>query len=247
MRIKMQFELIKNQVPLDYRSSIMSFIKHTLSSVKDGKYFEMFYKDTMAKDFTWCVMFHHPSFLKDIITLSDSQITMLFSVRNADTKGLILVNAFLNQKGKTFALPLQNSMTLKSVQLLPEKSITGKSAIFKTAPGSSMCVRQHDKESNQDTYYTPADDDFDSFFLQTLKYQLIRAGFSQQKAENVRACFVHYKKLVVKHYHTYMDTVIGSFAMEADADVLQYFLDSGIGSRRSEGFGFINLQLAEGE
>ena len=247
MRIKINFILKHEKLPIDYRSCFMSFIKNALSCAKEGKYFSEFYKDTLAKQFTWTTIFHKPVFSKNDVVVQDKQIDMLFSTKQDDMKSLILINAFLNQKGKTFNLPFENAMTLVKIEILSTQKIVGKSAVFKTAPGSSLCVRSHNKTKNLDIYLTPDSENFEKTFHQILQNQLTNVGFAEVKASQIHFCFLHWKKNVVKHYHTNIDTFSAIFAMEADAEILQYFMDCGVGSRRAEGFGFVNLQAAEKE
>ena len=53
------------------------------------------------------------------------------------------------------------------------------------------------------------------------------------------------KKTVVDHYKNYIECSLGSFSINADKSVINYLLKSGIGSRKSAGFGFAEL-LSEG-
>lgn len=49
------------------------------------------------------------------------------------------------------------------------------------------------------------------------------------------------KKVVIKHYKRYIDNTVGFFEIEADSKILRYFYNVGIESRKSIGFGMIDL------
>ena len=68
-----------------------------------------------------------------------------------------------------------------------------------------------------------------------------QAGFSEDEINKIKVSPIQCKKVVVKHYGRYIDITTGMFEIQANNEILQYFYDQGIGSRKSAGFGMIDL------
>lgn len=81
--------------------------------------------------------------------------------------------------------------------------------------------------------------------IQNLKKNLVKqvlnSGFSKEDANKIKVISMQCKKVVIKHYKRYIDTTVGFFEIEADSKILRYFYNVGIGSRKSIGFGMIDL------
>lgn len=75
-------------------------------------------------------------------------------------------------------------------------------------------------------------------FLQKRTFSILYENFSRfvRKAT----------KTVVYHYKNYIECSLGTFIISGDRAVINYLLKSGIGSRKSAGFGFAQL-IAEGD
>lgn len=71
------------------------------------------------------------------------------------------------------------------------------------------------------------------------------SGFDEKLISNFEIKPLNAKKTVVYHYKNYIECSLGSFSINADKSVINYLLKSGIGSRKSAGFGFAEL-LSEG-
>lgn len=78
-----------------------------------------------------------------------------------------------------------------------------------------------------------------------IKEQLVESGFDEKLISNFEIKPLNAKKTVVYHYKNYIECSLGSFSINADKSVINYLLKSGIGSRKSAGFGFAEL-LSEG-
>ncbi|AFA49669.1 CRISPR-associated endoribonuclease Cas6 [Acetobacterium woodii DSM 1030] len=228
-------------IPLDYRKVFIAFIKKALTEAKGGEYFEKFYRDTLAKSFSFSVVFKQPDFKKDKIILGANQLKVLFTAIDDAQVSLIMYMAFIEQKNKAFPLPFENEMVLRTIYEKKAEKIETNKVIFKTAPGSGLCVREHNRETNGDNYYVFNDEAFTEKLFTVLRSQAERAGFNKQVAEKIRCKPLNCKKVVVKHYGCLLNISIGMLQMEADVKLLQYFYDAGIGSRHSAGFGLVDL------
>ncbi|MEG2869298.1 MAG: CRISPR-associated endoribonuclease Cas6 [Terrisporobacter sp.] len=241
MRFCLSLNLEKNEFPLDYRRVILSYIKNAISNCNNGKYYDSYFKDTIQKDYCFSVVLPKPKYTKDKILIENKEIKILFSTDDKKKTGFILFSAFISQKNRSFLIPNNNSMTLKNISNQKDQEITNSKVIFKTSKGSGLCVRDHNKETNMDTHYIFNDEKFQEKFKVVLKNQAIQAGFSDHEVESIKFNPIQCKKVVAKHYRSYIDTTVGMFEMQGNSKLLQYFYNAGIGSRKSAGFGMIDL------
>lgn len=237
MRFYLTFELEKNSMPKDYRRIILSYIKKSLSEILDGRYYSQYFKDNIQKDFNFSLKLPKAEFTKDEIILEDNNIKVLFTCDDRQKTGLLLQQAFMKQKNKKFLIPNQNSITLKQIHQQREVKITNSKVIFKTY---GLCVRDHNKETNKDKYYVYSDEKFNEQLKVVLKNQISQAGFSKDIVDSIKFSPINCKKVLVKHYDTYVDTTVGSFLLEGNPLLLQYLYNVGLGSR-NVAFGFLDL------
>ena len=125
------------------------------------------------------------------------------------------------------------------------EEILNSRAIFKTSIGSGICVRDHIKENNKDNYYIYTDTNFNEKLRVVLNNQLLKGGFNKTDIDNVILNIIDCKKVVAKHYRRYIDLTTGIIEIKANPNILQYIYDVGLGSRRSSGFGQLDLITQE--
>ena len=219
---------------------MVSWIKYLLSRVHEGKYFKKYYHDTAQKPYTFSVIFDNPIFKEDIIYFKGNKIRVLFSMMDERMEGYIVNMAFLQMKNIDFKLPMDNSMKLIGVNRIKEKLITEDRAIFRTAPGGVVLIREHNR-NNKDKFYTVEDDNYKEKLKEYLKNQCLMAGFTEDEASKVIVNNVDGKKVVVKNYNSFVDGVVGCFDISAPSYILQYFYTLGLGAKRSLGFSIVNL------
>lgn len=237
MRFYLTFELEKNLLPKDYRRIILSYIKKSLSEILDGRYYSQYFKDTIQKDFCFTVNLPKSKFTKDEIILENNSIKVLFTTEDRQRTGLILQQAFMKQKNKKFLIPNQNSITLKQIHQQREQKITSSKVIFKTY---GLCIRDHNKETNKDNHYVYSDEKFNEQLKVVLKNQISQTGFSKDIVDSIKFSPINCKKVLAKHYNTYVDTTVGSFLLEGNPLLLQHLYNVGMGSRNTM-FGFLDL------
>lgn len=241
MRFYLTLKLEKEEFSLDYRRVILSYIKNAISSCNDGRYYDNYFKDTIQKDYCFSVILPKPKYMSDKIILDSKEIRVLFSTDDSRKTGFILFSAFISQKNKMFKIPNNNSMTLKNISNQKNQEITNSKVIFKTSQGSGLCVRDHNKETNIDKHYVFNDKLFQDKLKIVIKNQAINAGFSKDDVDSIKFNPIQCKKIVVKHYKSYIDSTVGMFEMQGNSKLLQYFYNVGLGSRKSAGFGMIDL------
>lgn len=241
MRFCLILDIKENKFPIEYRKVVLSYIKNAISNCNDGKYYDEFFKDTVQKDYCFTVILPKSKFNKEQIELEKKEIKILFSTDNNYKTGFILYNAFIAQKNKAYPLPNNNYMTLKSIDNKKREEIVNTRAIFRTTLGSALCVRDHDKESNKDNYYVYYDNEFREKLKVVLTNQLLKKGFSEDEINSLKINPIQCKKIVIKHYRRYIDTTVGMFEIQGQNRILQHLYDVGLGSRKSMGFGMMDL------
>ena len=237
MRFYLTFELEKSSLPKDYRRIILSYIKKSLTEILDGRYYSQYFKDNIQKDFCFSLKLPKAKFTKDEIILEDNSIKVLFTSDDRQKTGLLLQQAFMKQKNKKFLITNQKSITLKQIHQQREQKITSSKVIFKTY---GLCIRDHNKETNKDNHYVYSDEKFNEQLKVVLKNQISQTGFSKDIVDSIKFSPINCKKVLVKHYDTYVDTTVGSFLLEGNPLLLQYLYDVGMGSRNTM-FGYLDL------
>lgn len=238
MRLLLEFRLEKNKISMEYRKFFMHFIKDSLSNANGGKYYNQFYNGAEEKKFTFAIFLDKPQFQKDEIVLASNRVKMLFSASDK-MAGYLFYSSFLERKKKEYPMEKGNTIQLISVRNLREKEILSNQILVKT--NSPLVVRKHTKEGNKDYYYSFEKEEFLVEAKQTMKRQLRKAGFSETVIEDVNLLPVKCRKVIVTHYGCKIETTVGNFLLEGNKSVLSYFLQAGIGSRKSEGFGMLEL------
>lgn len=241
MRVMLEFEVKENSLQADYRRLIVAWLKNLLTKVNKGKYYDKYYDNTKQKPYTFSVIFHNPIFKEDRIYFEGKTIKVLFSMLDQKMEGYIMNMAFLQMRNVTFNLPNGNFMKLINVNKIKESIVTKDRAMFRTAPGGVVLVKEHNRETNKDKFYTVEDENYEEKLTEYLKNQCEMAGFNLEEVEEITVNSVEGKKVVVRNYDVLIDGVVGYFDISAPTYILQYFSTLGLGGKRSLGFGTVNL------
>ncbi|MCI8648320.1 MAG: CRISPR-associated endoribonuclease Cas6 [Firmicutes bacterium] len=239
MKLAVHFTLEKNEIPKKYREIFLSFFKKSLTDAENGKYFDQYYEPGQEKDFTFSVFFSNPKFLQTTIELGEARGKLLFSCSDKFT-GFLFFSAFLEQMKKPFLIEGGNQLTVTSVKQVQQPEVKESQAMVKML--SPLCIRRHVRESNRDMYYLYNQKEFEERAAYVVKHKLMRAGFSQEISDTLSIIPVNCKKTVVDFYHKKLPCSLGYFLLEGDRAILNYLLQSGIGSHCSAGFGMAELK-----
>lgn len=234
MKILLQFKLKNNKLPIDYRRVILSFFKKSLSEIADGKYYEKYYFKPERRNFSFAVNLPNSKFLKSEITLEENRFRITFSTSDKMT-GFVFMSAFIKQKGNNFSAPLGNVFILTNVSQIGDKTASSSTALVKML--SPLCIREHNRGENKDSYYSVASESFEKKANKIIQEQLIESGFDDERVKGFSIKPLNSKKTVVFHYGNYIECSLGEFVLNGDKAIINYLLQSGIGSRKSAGFG----------
>lgn len=236
MRIKLYFTLENTKIPIDYRRSIISFIKLSLSEYGE-KEFKKYYnqKDNIIKPYTFSIFFRQPQITGKEIVVKDRKFEMNMSIENYET-AITLYNSFNHQKNKKFSIN-QNSWTLKKIIFIPEKEIKDNKIVIKfQAP---LCVRQ--RVENKDYYYSFENEKFEETLKMNVKEQLKITNISLELIDTLKITPIKAKKVIIKFYEKQIECSTGIFELEGNIELLNYLYKAGIGSKHSAGFGMFQI------
>lgn len=227
MKINISIMLEKNELPIDWRRTMLSLIKKTLQSEAPEVYDEFYKKgSTKMKPFTFWALFKNPSFKNNCIELSEQQLSLFISTN--DTKlAFCLYNGFKKQK-ESFNIFNGNSMNIIRVKLEQEKVIRDNEIIVNML--SPLVVRKH-SETEKDRYFLWNEYEF----LETVK-QCVNAQLKNiDKVPEIIP--IKCKKVIVKAYGTNIPASLGIFKLTGDIDILNKLYQTGIASKNGAGFG----------
>lgn len=236
MKFKLNLELENENLPIQYRRSVISFMKLALSQYSE-EYYKKYYnnKDNIVKPYTFSVFFRYPIFKEDVIQIKNKKIEINFSIADYDAT-IILYNAFNHQKNKKFSLN-KNSWILKSISIINEKDVDKDEIVIKFM--SPLVVRE--RIDNKDHYYSFNDENFLLQLKNNIKEQLKISNLPAVLVEDLKVEAIQAKKVIVKFYEKKMETSTGIFKMTGDKNLLNYLYQAGIGSKRSSGFGMFKI------
>ena len=228
MRIKLYFTLENTKMPIDYRRSIISFIKLALSEYSEDE-FEKYYnqKDNIIKPYAFSVFFRKPKINGEEIVMEDKKFEMNMTMENYET-AITLYNAFNHQKNKKFSIS-QNSWKLQNIVLIPEKEIKDNKIVIKFQ--SPLCVRL--REENKDYYCSFENEKFEETLKINIKEQLKITNIPIESVDTLKIAPIKAKKVIIKFYEKQIECSTGIFALEGEIELLKYLYRAGVGSKHS--------------
>lgn len=236
------------QIPTNYRKNIISLIKEALQTDTKGReiYNELWCsKVVKAKPFTFSLYVPDPRVVRSGHTgmlEMDSPLIRFCASSNDD---IFLMNLFnglinINKKFSPFISPIE----MKNFRLRNEKSINGESADFRVL--SPVVVRDTDKNPSgkRPKGYLTCDDEG---FSESLAHSILNLSkhllhdCSLTEAEQVQIDSSRCSTVRINHYKEIIPATRGIISIKAPEDVLCLIYDAGLGARRSQGFGMVEV------
>ena len=238
MRFKLYFDLEKEEIPIDYRKSIISFFKHCLSEYNEEEFRKLYNdKEPIIKSYTFAVFFNRPEFTKDKVIVNNKKMELNISIYDYHT-AIILYNSFNHQKNKNFAL-CQNSMILRSITMVEEKEIKSDTIQIKFL--SPLVVRDHNRETKKDYYYSYESSEFVRILKINIKEQMKITDIPSSQLETFTIYPIQAKKTVIQFYEKQIEASLGIYQITAQKELLEFLYKAGMGSKRSSGFGMFTI------
>ena len=232
MRLNILIEA--NEVKLENeKMQFVSLIKKALSVV-DEEYFKSLYynedntRKKLCKDFTWSIYYKSYDFVNQTIKLKDD---MLLKISSMSEKFITTLCRGLRKK--KYYNYKNYKMHIKSFELEEEKDIYKEECIFKTLmPFSLSNDLNVDSQEFQDRLNYVMNDLLERIRGFGLKKKLV---FTSIKIKSVLV------KENIHYENQYRQAWKGLFKLEGSSNDLQDIYILGLGNRRSQGFGLLEL------
>ncbi|ERM91452.1 CRISPR-associated protein Cas6 [Caldanaerobacter subterraneus subsp. yonseiensis KB-1] len=260
MRAKFIFEIINPkteifELPIYYRTFFMSFIKEALSEYNQ-EYFKKLYwwegkKNKWQKPFVFAVNLFNMNFTTDNKVLFRGDIVLNLST--SDYEFFInIYNSLINNPLYPYNLTETYKIKLKRTYLVKEPEEFNTTMAFKTF--SPILIEK--KEEDKKMPVLPFDERFEEVFNDVVDFEIrnIRLLRGQNKGLQKKLTFkpINIKKTVIKHRisefientkkdYMYLTGFSGLFELSGDPEDLRELYLNGIGFRRGQGFGFIEV------
>ncbi len=243
MRFRIDLSATDKRIPIGNRMMICSLIKKAVE-LGDNELFNSIYlyedkKSKKIKDFTFSIYLRDFEAKEGYIAV-DGDMTVTISTTDYNL-GIAIYNGLLS--ARTFDYK-GYKLEIKKVTLLKEKKVNSNIITCKTL--SPIFIRNTDgkaidisEDKFEDTFNYICD-----LYLKTYR----GFGLTERLSFNP----VSMKKVVIKEeikdfkdktgkQFIFIDAYKGTFNLEGDVNDLQLLLEAGVGFRRSEGFGLIDL------
>lgn len=238
MRLKCDFQMSTDWLVKDYRRIFMSLIKSVFVEYDSVLYASLYgteeQKRKVNKPFTFSVRFPHFKSIEGGKIYCESKLSLLFS---SDDETLVI--AFYNGlRARSEIIIGENYpiiFNVENIQLLPLMKIQANKVLFRTVSPILVNDKGHNLE-----YLSPTKPEFSRAFKFIISEQA-KAFEILCTASMVEFEINSMKRLPVTHYNQTMTSWLGEFILKAPANVLQLVYDTGIGVRRSQGFGMLEI------
>jgi len=228
----------------------MSFIKNAFQKGDEEIYNKLYTNEeenNTVKPFTFSVYLPNADFTseKGKVILDNNSIYLNFSTYFYNL-GVPFYNGALNHLHKAYDISNNLNMTLEKINLQRSDKFDTNTVNFTTH--SPIVVREHNETANKEKYYTAQEDKF----IPQLKHNLTESCehflFNGQEKEriynmidNMKIEGLDMETITIMHYNHPVKGNSGRIKIKAHPKLLEYLYKSGIGSRRSQGFGKLEV------
>lgn len=235
MRLKIECGLEENTISTSYNRKILSFFKKSLE-LYDREVEKEYYGEPCKKDMSFSCFFPLEKIDGDKIYLKEKNFK-IFITFNSIIDGVHFYNSFVNAKNKKIQFNFyENKFTISNIIKLNEKKINNNIAIFQTL--SPIIIKE--KITKEKEWFHILDEKGIEILKKNLNYSL-KDKFSLEILDQIEIIPVDIKKIIVNFYNIKFPTTKGIFILKGNKEVLNYFYKSGIGSKKSSGFGMLEL------
>lgn len=236
-------------LPISYHSGFMSLIKQAIQQ-KDAVAFNHLFesKKPIVKPYTFAVSFGENVKIEEDKIYFKKNVHFKFSSFIPEYL-VVLYNFFIEKFKKKEAIRIFNeNFYVNNVLIFPERNIRRNVAIFRTL--SPVLIRSHKNEKH---YLVPKCDNFegDEGFEEALRFnldELLRNLLGKEVNDfgvSVEFRPIKLSRVIVKYLKNdvliKMPAFKGVFSMSTHPEILNLINRAGLGSRRSQGFGMLDL------
>jgi|DewCreStandDraft_2_1066082.scaffolds.fasta_scaffold03470_7 CRISPR-associated endoribonuclease Cas6 len=224
------------KLPVDYRRGFISIIKGAVENHSTTLFSLLFEKRTV-KPYTFSVSFGNKVKIEGESINFEPPVEFKFSTNRPDI--LTMVYNYLVGKRE---FPIYNLIfKVENINISRPRRIEKDQVVFRTL--SPVLIRSHKNERH---YLCPECINFngDSDFKEAIKFNLdemVKHLSNLNETGSFEFKPVELRKLVVKHMGLKIPGFVGTFSMKASPEILNLINQVGLGSRRSQGFGMVEV------
>ncbi|AEI14616.1 CRISPR-associated protein Cas6 [Flexistipes sinusarabici DSM 4947] len=230
-----------NKIRTEYRRDVLRYIKNSLSEYAPEIY-EKYYankKENQPKPFTFSVSFsiaEKPNSRNDYFILENDSLKIHFSFADY-TFGMTVYNALLQEKNeaKIFGDAVQK---IEHINLEKDKKIDDSTTVFKTL--SPILVRDlHNGKGKGfiDSNHKNFSGNLTKNITHLANHFLQETNISENE---ISVEPVKMKSDIINHYGGEIGNT-GIIKISAPGEILQLIYDAGLGAKRSQGFGMLEV------
>ena len=235
MKITIKATVSENIFPADYTRPVMSLIKHTYEKSSNEMYNSSYGKNTQ-KNYCFAVRFNNPVFKGRQIILDDREITIYISTDDI-AYSIDIYNAFLGMRRKLYPMPDGNTITVQKVLLHNHKEIEKNDVLVKMV--SPLLVKKH--EGRKDYFYSWDSEEFIPTLENSIRVTASELSGKDMSDRRIEVIPYAPKKTVVYCFGMKVTANVGIYRLSGDLDVLNLIYQTGMGSKRSAGFGMFEI------
>lgn len=235
MRIEINCKLENKEIALDYNRKILSLFKKALENYKP-EIKDYFYGDPKEKDMTFSCYLPIEKIEENKIFLKENKFKITLSLEKA-IEAIHFYNALLIGKNLKFDFG-NNKAEILDVKSLKEKEINSEIIMFKTL--SPILVREKPKDSNKSWYYVLNEEKAMEVLKKNLIYTL-KNKFLIKDIEDLEIIPIDIKKVIITYYNFKLPATKGIIVIKGKKEILNYFYKAGFASRKSSGFGMLEI------
>lgn len=224
------------QLPVDYRRGFISMIKGAVESHSPTLFSLLFEKRTV-KPYTFSVSFGNKVKIEGENINFEPPIEFKFGTHQLD----ILTMVYNHLVGKKEFSIYNLLFTVENINISRPRKIEKNHVVLRTL--SPILIRSH---ANERYYLCPQCINFngDSDFEEAFKFNLdeiVKHLSDLDEVESFEFKPIELRRLVIKHMGLKIPGFVGTFSMKAHPEVLNLINQVGLGSRRSQGFGMVEV------
>lgn len=230
MRFTVSYALADKYLPLDYRRGFAALLKESLKHTSSELFIRYYGRLHVLKPLTFSVYFPELVGEEGDRFNVGGRVTLNLSTSSCEL-GTYIYNGLLAHR--TFPL-FENTLQLVHVNLRQPITLREEIAVFKT-----MAPVLVNNKGNSDWYLLPGEEGFD----EGLRFAVSEIARIFLGNEDVRVEFrpISIQRKVVRHYNMNMQGFSGVFELRGHSAILNLIYQIGLGVRRSQGFGMLDV------
>ena len=230
MRLQVVYNLDNQKLSVEYRRAFASLLKEAIKQASPICFDRYYSRLHTLKPFTFSLFFPDLTGKDGDDFDVGSKVILYFSTSSRD-----LIAYVYNGILKIHEYPIfENKAKLCSVFLRPRITITKDRVKFKT-----MAPVLVNTKGNPNWYLLPGEKRFEEGLNFSVR-EICRAFLELPEAA-VEFLPIEIRRKVVRHYNMHMQGFVGIFELRGRPEVLNLLYQVGLGMRRSQGFGMLEV------